>query len=76
MIARIVLNEPVSIWVSVIAPMIDTMTVMIINAAVRRLLLGKWSVPRKAASELAPIPTAINPPVVAPCAGVMPARSQ
>ena len=55
-----------------IAPRIEAKSVT--DDKINRSLLsfGKWSVLRNAATELIDMPVAINAPVVAPCAGVMP----
>ena len=76
MIASMYLNACISIFGTMIAPRIEAKNVTTDKMMSNLLSLGKWSVFLNAATELIDIPVAINAPVVAPCAGVMPDISE
>ena len=76
MIANVYLNACISIFGTIIAPRIEAKNVTTDKINSNLLSFGKWSVFRNAATELIDMPVAMNAPVVAPCAGVMPDMSQ
>ena len=59
-----------------IAPKIEPISVVTDKINSNFLFFGKWSVLRNATTELTDMPVAMNAPVAAPCAGVMPDTSQ